>query len=75
MSFCYVKGSRIDQIMRYQVEGVFMEALIWENAPFDDLCSFIRFEKSSYHAIFSYESFHKYPCLREGPGTHRIFMF
>ena len=31
MIFCYVKGSRIDQIMRYQVEGVFMEALIWAN--------------------------------------------
>ena len=66
ISFCYVKGSKFDKIMRAHAEGVFMEALIWENALFYDLYSYISCGKSSYNAIFSYESFQKYPCLRKG---------
>ena len=40
-----------------------------------DLWSFISFEKSLYHVIFSYERFHKYPALRKEDVTHRKFMF
>ena len=72
-------------MMRYQEEGAFMEALIWEkrvlrveNGRFSyvDFVSFSVFSIKFCvtNSICSYEGFHKYPLLREGRVTHRNFM-